>query len=329
MKKIIMRDGSSGRSFFCKERSWTLVILLFVVLLVQACQRHASQSTDEENRKRIAKIAMLDEDIQPPQPGDWLDVHDEKGQTLVQYLASRPVRATEKRKLIYLKPVGSFSVDQLRIVNYTAEYLEIFYGLKTIVEDPVSDNIIPASARRVWGGDHEQLLTTHIFNNILLPAIPDDAVVVMAITTKDLYPSDRFNFVFGQARLKDRIGVTSIYRYTDEPLNEKNFNQCLERMIKTSSHEIGHMFSCQHCIHAVCVMNGSNSLWESDARPNRLCSECLSKLHWNLSFDIERRQKKLVEFMKRHQLKKDAAVLAQDLRLLESEKPSNIKGLYD
>ncbi len=216
----------------------------------------------------------------------------------------------------------------MRIINYTAEYLKIFYGLEAIVEEPTADESIPASAKRTFEDGNEQLLTSYLFNHFLLPDMPEDAVVVMAITTKDLYPSSAMNFVFGQGRLKDRVGVSSLYRYTDGPLNDANFKQCLMRMIKTSSHEMGHMFSCLHCTNAVCVMNGSNSLWESDSRPNRLCSECLHKLHWNLSFDLDKRQRKLVEFMTKHGLTEDAELLTRDLQVLQSEKAS-IKGLYD
>ena len=305
-------------------------IYLFCLLMIAlSCrQKSAMPVLDGDEDARIEKLATLDQKLPAPQPGDWLYVHDEPGQTFAQYKASKPVRPDSKRLHFYLRPIGTFSDHQMRIINYTADYLKIFYGLEAIVEEPVSDESIPASGKRSFEDGSEQLLTTYLFNHFLLPDIPDDAVVVMAITTKDLYPSPAMNFVFGQARLKDRIGVSSLFRYTDEPLNDHNFKQCLMRMIKTSSHEMGHMFSCHHCTNAVCVMNGSNSLWESDSRPNRLCSECLHKLHWNLSFDLDQRQKKLVEFLTKHGLTDDAKLLKRDLQVLQSEK-SNMKGLYD
>jgi archaemetzincin len=293
-------------------------LVLFLLITCFSCRQKPAESLPHGNDStRIATLAAFDESLSEPQSGDWLDVHDEPGQSFEKYVAGKPVHPDSKRKYIYLRPIGEFSDLQLKIVSHTAEYLQIFFGLETIVEEPVSDESIPSSARRMFDEGHEQLLTSYLFNQFLLPSIPDDAVVVMAITAKDLYPSASYNFVFGQARLKDRVGVSSLFRYTDTPLDSSNFNQCLERMIKTSSHEIGHMFSCHHCTHAVCVMNGSNSLWESDSRPNRLCSECLHKLHWNLGFDIKKRLEGIQNFFTEHHLTRDKAMISRDLRLIQ------------
>ena len=176
----------------------------------------------------------------------------------------------------------------------------------------MSDGIIPANARRPHWETEEQLLTTYILYDILEKNIPPDAIVVMAVTAKDLYPSDSWNFVFGQASTKKRVGVSSIYRFTDTELDSTTYPMCLERLIKTSSHEIGHMFSCQHCTHAVCVMNGSNSLWESDQRPNRLCSECHKKLCWNLGFNVRDRLAALNQFFAKHKLTQDHRAISRE-----------------
>ncbi len=77
------------------------------------------------------------------------------------------------------------------------------------------------------------------------------------------------------------------------------------------------MLSCLHCTYGVCVMNGSNSLPESDSRPNRLCSDCLRKLQWNLNFDVKLRVEKLQAYFSRHKLARDYQLTVQDLRVLE------------
>ena len=43
--------------------------------------------------------------------------------------------------------------------------------------------------------------------------VPDDAFCLSAITMTDLYPKDSWNFVFGQARLYQRVGIYSLARY--------------------------------------------------------------------------------------------------------------------
>ena len=141
----------------------------------------------------------------------------------------------------------------------------------------------------------------------------------MAVTATDLYPKPEWNFVFGLANYKKRTGITSINRYSNTILDKHNYHLCLQRLIKTSTHEIGHMFAMNHCINAVCLMNGVNNLEEADSRPNALCSECLSKLSWNLNFNNVSRFNKLIGFMKEHRLEKDALVLGNQLNVLQKK----------
>lgn len=53
------------------------------------------------------------------------------------------------------------------------------------------------------------------------------------------------------------------------------------------------MFGIAHCIWYACVMNGSNHLAETDARPMHLCPVDLRKLHWNIGFDVVERDRRL------------------------------------
>lgn len=279
--------------------SFVLFVLLF------KCSEKKSDAGFEKDLALIDELQTLDIGMPPPQPGEWLYEHKEDGQSFSTYTLISPVRVTGQRKIIYLQPIGKFSETQMKVVEYTADYLNLFFGLPAKVSAALSDSIIPATSKREREDGSIQLLTKYILDNILQNNIPADAVVVMAVTEKDLYPSDDWNFVFGQAYTRRRIGVSSIYRYCDKNLDENNYSRCLERLIKTSSHEIGHMFSVQHCIHAVCVMNGSNHMQESDSRPNRLCSDCLKKLYWNLGFDVKERNQKMIAFFEKHQLNRD------------------------
>jgi archaemetzincin len=275
----------------------------------------AEAMVDEEKLKAIERLKKYDEPLGKPNPSDWLAVHDEKGQTFEQYYKSNPVRPSETRKKIYLQPIGNFSAVEDSIFAFTREYLEIFFNLPTVLLPSVEEDFLQLSDRIHDG--HKQLLTTPILD-YLQSKMPDDAVVIMAITNRDLYPGNNFNFVFGQARTRKRVAVSSINRYSDdEPLAPNNYARCLERLIKTSSHEVGHMFSIQHCTNAVCVMNGSNSLSESDSRPNRLCSECVKKLVWILDFDLSRRSANTYDFFKRHELKKDMDLALRDFSVLK------------
>lgn len=288
-------------------------LIVFIAALLAGCKQEEKKKRIYTPDPAIDALAANDIKLGEPGPGDWLDVHVEPGQSFDRYIKSNPVTPSETRKRIYIQPLGRFSVDESNLVKATAEYLQLFFGLKTSVLPVLSDSIVPASARRING--QEQLKTGFIMD-YLQQHTPDDGIVIMAITPLDLYPSSDFNFVFGQARTKNRVGVSSFNRFITEPLDSANYGLVLNRLIKTSSHEIGHMFTCLHCTHAVCLMNGSNSLWESDSRPNRLCSECLRKLHWNLGFDVTTRLEKLRQYFVKHNLEGDLLLANHDLEIL-------------
>ncbi len=79
-------------------------------------------------------------------------------------------------------------------------------------------------------------------------------------------------------------------------------------------HEIGHVFGLPHCIDYLCVMNGSNSLDESDRQPLHLCPGCRRKLEWNRGFDIKARYRRLRAFYDRHGLAREAVWAAARLK---------------
>jgi archaemetzincin len=290
----------------------------FLMLLIIAC--HPASKPRNANKTEalasITKLKSLDKAIPPPKGGDWLAEHLETGQTFEEYMHRVPVAPNDSQNYIYLQPIGSFTDWQNKIVQYTAQYVESFFQLKTIVLNPISDTIIPKSSRRMRTEGFEQLHTLFILDSILLKNMPKNAIVSMGITAKDLYPEDSWNFVFGQAYTERRVGVSSIFRYSDVPIDSTNYNICLERIIKTSAHEIGHMFSCLHCINALCVMNGSNNMEEADAAPNLLCSDCLKKLSWNLHFKNRKRFVALRDFYEKHHLERDFEMAKQACSIL-------------
>lgn len=287
---------------------------ILILYGVSACNHPAnSQKTQLGEFGLISALSSNDQKMPAVQPGDWLAQHPESGQTLQEYIYIRPVSPNDSQRVIYLQPIGHFKTGQDSIVKATADYLQLFFHLKTSILPPLSDSLIPAGSRRTHEDGSEQLHTKYILDSILQPAIPADAIVVMAVTAKDLYPKDSWNFVFGEAYTKKRTGVSSLHRYYEDGLDN---TLCLKRFIKTSSHEISHMFSLLHCTNAICSMNGTNSLPEADSKPNRLCSVCLSKLYWNLEFNNSERLLALKDFFKTHGLESDYQLADQDLKHL-------------
>jgi archaemetzincin len=115
----------------------------------------------------------------------------------------------------------------------------------------------------------------------------------------DLWPGRGWNFVFGQANLRKRIGVWSIYRNGDP---SEDFGLCLRRTLGTASHELCHVLTMHHCTTFRCLMNGSNHQEERDAKPLHPCPVCLRKLCWNLEVEPVPYLTKLKAFCKENVL---------------------------
>ncbi|MBU4460657.1 MAG: archaemetzincin, partial [Verrucomicrobia bacterium] len=248
-------------------------------------------------RLAIEKLRPLHQKIGKPGPNDWLAHHDESGQTFEQYVRSRPVTPQGARNVLYIQPIGAFSKTQRKIMMLTAEYMQQYFSLEVKTNEAIPLSAIPDAARRVhpaWGD--KQILTTYVLDNVLSARLPKNAAAMIAFTASDLWPGEGWNFVFGQASIRRRVGVWSIYRNGDPDKDEQSFKLCLARTIKTAVHETSHMFSMYHCTAYECCMCGSNHQEESDRRPLHLCPECVAKVCWATQADPVARYKRLVEF---------------------------------
>ena len=267
-----------------------------------------------KQKDEFQKLAVNDILLDTPKPGEWLADHPEKGQTFEEYSKLKPMKPGKDRNKIYILPMGDFTEQESKIVNLTVEYIRLFYGIETIRMETIKDDLVPKDKRRMNEEGKEQLDASFLLHKIIPDLKPEDGLVVMVLTSKDLYPKPSWNFVFGLATYSDGIGITSIARY--DP-NNKDYAIGLRRAIKTSAHEIGHMFKMRHCTHAMCVMNGVNSLSEDDQKPNTLCSVCLKKMAWNLGLNNKERFKRLISFYEKHHLSSDAEIMKNQLKLIE------------
>lgn len=277
----------------------------FIILLLtfSTCATPAEEIDSKielEARSIKGELEPYHNRLKEPQPGDWLAERKEKGQTFDQYIEINPVRTSETRNKLYIQLLGDLSPEEQKVIEHTAAYLGLFYQMETRIL-PAIPLEVPEGSKRINEQEGSlQYHTKYILYDILKPNLPDSAAVYVAFTAEDLYPDQRWNFVFGQASVKDRVGVWSIHRYGDPSQSEEAFKRCLFRAMKVASHETGHMFSMRHCIAYECNMNGSNSLEESDRKPPYLCPHCLAKMKWNLNFDVSHRYNEIDSFFLRH-----------------------------
>lgn len=234
-----------------------------------------------------------------PGPHDWLAHHKEPGQAYNEYIDTGPIKQDNIRNMIYLQPLGSFPDGRSPSLKMLKEFAGAYFAVdvKIIPAMSLSDHNFTTRINDLTG--ERQILTGDILD-LLIKNIPPDAYCVLSITMKDLYPAPTWNFVFGQAYLREHAGVFSFARY--DPVfygidrTEDYKKILLLRSCKVLAHEVCHMFGLYHCIYYQCCMNGSNHLKESDSRPIHLCPVCLRKLYYSIGFDIITRYHELSKF---------------------------------
>jgi archaemetzincin len=155
-------------------------------------------------------------------------------------------------------------------------------------------------------------------DDVLRPNLPDDAAALIAFTASDLWPGKGWNFVYGQASLRHRVGIWSINRNGDPGEGEEEFKLCLRRTLKTAAHETGHMFSIKHCIAHECNMCGRNNRAESDRSPLYLCPQCVAKVCWATETDVVERYQKLARFCNENSLAEEEQFYSRSIAVLQS-----------
>jgi archaemetzincin len=297
---------------------------LFVLVLIgqTACGAEKLPQPAKKPESDFAEVETLLTPIAPklptPGPSDWLANHKEHGQTFPQYLAAKPVRRSQELSTIYICLIGEFTPQQREILTATQKYLNILYDSPVKVRKTIALADIPPRGRRkhpTVGND--QILSTYVLSDVLAADRPKDALAYLAFTATDLYPQEDWNFVFGQASLRERTGVWSIYRNGDPAESDAAFRLCLRRTLKTAGHETGHILTIQHCTAFHCGMNGSNHRVESDSQPLAFCPVCYRKLCWNLQVDPREQLQKLKKFCEEQKLTEESEVFASQAAALK------------
>ncbi|MCR9245859.1 MAG: archaemetzincin [bacterium] len=259
---------------------------MLLALIATACRDEIPRSKSESMAEPVSELharSLALSELHEPAPtvgsGDWLAEHEEPGQTFAEYLDEDPVAATAGRRRIYVVPIGEFDAGRQQVFDRTVEAVRHWFGLEVVVEAAVPLSAIPQNSMRQSNhGDWLQLHAGYLMRRVLRPNLPADAACRIGFVSADLWPGRGWNFVFGQASLRDRIGVWSLYRNGDPNESKAAARLCLLRTVKTATHEIGHMFGMRHCTAWSCNLAGSNHQAESDRQPWRLCPECLPKL---------------------------------------------------
>jgi archaemetzincin len=109
--------------------------------------------------------------------------------------------------------------------------------------------------------------------------MPADAKFAMAITELDTY-DNYSNFVYNQVKSEDRVGLVSLYRLNPvHSLHCVDRDSYFQRVLKETTHEMGHLMGFRHCFDSNCVMYFSYSINDTDRKGTFFCYECEKKLN--------------------------------------------------
>jgi archaemetzincin len=311
----------------CKQAVAAFVLLgllpFFSVREAQAIQDLPPLSISEI-KKTIGQLRPLHEKLAKPKPGEWLDSHKEPGQTFRQYVSKKPNVLRLQRNKLYIQPIGQFSDQQNVIIEASRQYMALYFQCEAIVLNPIDESVIPQSAKRLhpqW--QVKQWLTSTILEDILIPRLPDDAFASIAMTNTDLWPGDGWNFVFGYASYRQRVGVWSLNRLGDPAQSKEAYQTCLQRTLKLATHETGHMFSILHCKKYRCNMQGSNHQQEADSQPMALCPECHAKIIFATGASPKTRFAQLADFCDAHNMSNEADYYRSAIESMAKKKRKN------
>jgi len=109
-----------------------------------------------------------------------------------------------------------------------------------------------------------------------------NADILIILTDKHIYPSEEFNYVFGQARMGEmRMAVLSTWylKRTPDAMHVAEDSLFQQRLRKLVLHETGHTLGLFHHPNRECVMTYSASLPEFDKAGIKLCGQSKDTLN--------------------------------------------------
>ena len=237
-------------------------------------------------KKILSTAENFHNPIYAPEEDDWLFSQKEEGQTFNQFLNDSKDILSKERNIIYINPLQEMPQEFLdNIILYCQSF---FYPWK--VELIKLDSLQNLKVKYRFN-QYTNKIQYHSgkINSKMIKHVPKDAHCLISILIDDLYPSESWNFVFGEALYKKRVGVFSFARFSNS-FFEKNKpfifdNFLLYHSCNTLTHEISHTFGIEHCIYYTCLMNGCNCMEEAEKQTLYECPVCLRKLQHSIGFE--------------------------------------------
>ena len=188
------------------------------------------------------------------------------------------------KTIIALLPIGIDEKDKKNIFDpLTSHTASIFDASITILTE--SPQLID-SFRVLFNEQRNQLNSDKLLRYLATTIIKDNTgsydlknTIILGICNFDAYSSG-LKFVFGQASLTGGVAAIYLPRLRQEFYGiSADISIFIERVLKESTHEVGHTFGLAQCPKQSCVMHFSNSIVDTDRKAKDFCNVCCNKLH--------------------------------------------------
>lgn len=164
------------------------------------------------------------------------------------------------KKPVIITSIGKIEND---ILTKVKNEIEINLNLKVkIVPDKITD------LKFAFNPERFQYFAPLILKKLHNEFKSENYFRVVGITDVDIY-DEGMNFIFGEA-LYDCC-IVSIFRFKPCIKTENIDDKTIERVVKTTIHELGHTFGFMHCNNPECVMYFSNWIGDTDRKGKRFC----------------------------------------------------------
>src|SRR5438046_1970949 len=113
-------EGVRGTQISWRFIPWVVLAVLAAVVLLSIIWSRSPTKREPPGLPLFeveVSLRPLATPLTKPQPGDWLAVHQEDGQTFAEYFRVKPRRRGKDASTIYLLLLGDFSREQREVLG--------------------------------------------------------------------------------------------------------------------------------------------------------------------------------------------------------------------
>jgi archaemetzincin len=218
---------------------------------IKAMSLDPSKDSKDLIKALTENIENFHKEIAIPRSSDWLWEHVEKGLSYKVYITGINTSPSKSHNVIYIQNLDnnmeeSFLTD--RMLEHMRILLELYYPPMKAKLNPDNSSLETLKI----DNRNNYYLQYHAGQAIekVTKLIPKDGLIIIGLTSYDIYPREEWNFVFGLADKMSGCGIFSFKRYYEELKSQYEGEELQLQVTKLAGkvmlHEVGHLFGLPH-----------------------------------------------------------------------------------